>query len=67
MGAQRGINQIEKYYNKFSENARLKAESLHARQEVELSQFAELIETIKKPASNDLRRKSIALATRKYF
>jgi hypothetical protein len=67
LDAQRGINQIEKYYNKFSEIARIRAEAIHDRQKIELEQFAHLIENIKKPDSTGSRKKAITLATRKYF
>lgn len=65
--ANRGISLIEKNYKKYSDAARLRAEWIHKRQELELEQFLELIENIKKPESKGSRKKSITLATRKYF
>ena len=65
--AEKGIHKIEKNYSLYSQAARSKAEWLHSRQARELEQFASLIETIEKPASTGSRRKSVTLATRRYF
>lgn len=65
--ADKGIKLIEKNYNKYSESARARAEWIHKRQSLELEQFADFIENLKAPESNGSRKKSITLATRKYF
>lgn len=65
--ASKGIKLIEKNYNKYSDSARLRAEWLDSRQKIELEQFSEFIENLKKPESHGSRRKAITLATRKYF
>lgn len=63
----RGISIIEKRYSQYSQTARQKAEWLHSRQDVELKQFADFIENVKKPLDNTERNKAVGLATRKYF
>lgn len=63
----RGIELIEKRYEEFSANARLRAEMIEARQDVELEMFADFIETIEKPASSRDRARSVTIATRKHY
>lgn len=61
-----GIEMIEGSYGKFSENARLRAEWLQERQDVELDRFANFIASVDKPQSNSLRRRAIDKAGSRY-
>ncbi len=63
----KGINLIEKDYQKYSDNARIKAELLQDRQVQELAKLAEFIDKVEKPESNRGRMRSVALATKRYF
>ncbi len=62
-----GIELIEKNYEKYSFNARARAEFLTARQEVELEKFSDFIAIAKKPKENMIRKKLIISSTRKNF
>lgn len=65
--AARGIDAIEKNYDKYSANARARAEWLQDRQKDELEAFANFIDNVKKPIDNNNRLKSVGIATRRYF
>lgn len=66
-GAIRGIKVIEKRYDQYSKNARLRAEWLHERQDIELEKLANFMTNLQKPLNNELRQRSVMFATRKYF
>lgn len=60
-----GIDTIESNYSLYSENARKRAEWLHARQKIEGLQFSEFIENLKPLDATELnkRRNNIAINT----
>ena len=62
--ASKGISLIEDEYQRYSNNARARAEWIHARQERELDSFSEFINNIKKPESNEERKKKIIFTSR---
>lgn len=62
----RGIEKIENNYSKYVDLVRSKAEWLHERQEKELAEFANFIDTIKKPESN-YRFRAKRLASKRRF
>lgn len=62
----KGIRSIEKKYDLYSDNARLRAEWLHSRQASELAMFSEFVENIKKPATTH-RYKAKRLAAKRRF
>jgi glycosyltransferase involved in cell wall biosynthesis len=62
--ASKGISLIEDEYQRYSNNARARAEWIHARQERELDSFSEFITNIKKPESNEERKKKIIFSSR---
>jgi hypothetical protein len=62
--ASKGISLIEDEYQRYSNNARARAEWIHARQERELDSFSEFINNIKKPESNEERKKKIIFSSR---
>jgi len=63
--AAKGIDAIEKDYEKFSKKARAKAEWLQKRQEKELKDFVDFIDNLKKPAKSGPRKQAIIAAVRK--
>ncbi len=62
----RAIKTIEKDYESYSANARLRAEWLHHRQDAELEMFADFIKNAKKPPSTH-RYKAKRLAAKRRF
>lgn len=64
--AARGINKIENNYERFSVNARAKAEWLHKRQAEELERFSNFIDNIAMPDPN-LRFRAKRLASKRRF
>jgi glycosyltransferase involved in cell wall biosynthesis len=64
--AAKGIEAIEKDYDKFSKKALARAAWLQKRQEKEISQFVEFIDKIKKPENNGRRKAQIVSATKRY-
>lgn len=63
---QNGISKIERSYQKYSENARKRAEWLHNRQSIELDKFSNFIENIQTPDPN-LRFRAKRLASKRRF
>lgn len=61
-----GIEMIENDYEFYSNKARQRAEWLQDRQFIEMEQFANFIDNLKKPVNNYARKKAVVLATRKY-
>jgi hypothetical protein len=64
--AAKGIEAIEKDYDKFSKKALERAAWLQKRQEKEIAQFVEFIDKIKKPVSNQKRKSNVVSATKRY-
>lgn len=62
----KGIKAIEKDYEAYSANARLRAEWLSHRQDVELEMLADFISTVEKPGPNH-RMRSKRLANKRRF
>lgn len=60
-----GIDMIEANYQDYSDKARARAEWLYARQDLELSNFADFIANLKKPANQRARQRDIDLAAKK--
>ena len=63
--ALKGISLIEDEYQRYSNNARARAEWIHARQEREFDTIANFMENIKRPASNEERKRQVTLASRR--
>lgn len=61
-----GIEIIENNYEEYSYRAREKAEWLESRQASELERFADFIDNLEKPSSNDKRSRRVSTAIRKY-
>jgi glycosyltransferase involved in cell wall biosynthesis len=59
-----GIDLIESNYEFYSNNARVRAEWLQDRQEIELQEFAEFIKNINFPQNKTDRQRSVARASR---
>ena len=63
--ASEGIKLIESNYQYYSDNARARADWIQDRQQNEFDNFSKFIDNIERPANNDLRKKSIALNSRR--
>jgi hypothetical protein len=63
--ASEGIKLIESNYQYYSDNARARADWIQDRQQNEFDNFSKFIDNIERPVNNDLRKKSIALNSRR--
>jgi glycosyltransferase involved in cell wall biosynthesis len=64
-GAAAGIELIESNYNSYSNAARLRAEFIYDRQNIELENFSDFIDNLKRPKDNTARQRLIIIASRK--
>jgi len=63
--ASKGIVSIEDEYQRYSDNARSRAEWIHARQEQEFNNLANFMENLERPTKSEERKSQITFASRR--